>query len=63
MIKGIKIIAIIFIMFGIVFSISNFVSIELKAKNGGLQGVWVDIGGVCECTGDGNECDFEMELP
>ncbi|MFC2140817.1 hypothetical protein ACFLQP_00790 [Acidobacteriota bacterium] len=58
--KVIKTILIVLMILGIAVSISNFISLEVKAK--GDRGVWVDLGGVVECTGDGNQCDLGFEF-
>lgn len=51
----IKFILIAIMILGISFSISNFMSMELKA--GFADGVWVYSGGEWVCRGSGNECD------
>ena len=52
--KSIKILAIAIMLLGIVFSVSNFLSVELRA---GLRGIWSgDFGSECERIG--NECDI-----
>lgn len=43
----------ILIVLGVVWSISNFFSIELRA-GGGMKGVWTD----GDCMGKGDECDI-----
>jgi hypothetical protein len=57
--KGIKIIVYLVILIGLVFSIFNIISLELKAFN--LRGEWVDVGGDLECLGNGNECGIGFE--
>jgi hypothetical protein len=60
--KVIKIILIIIMLLGIVFSISNFI-IPGKIKAASEKGVWVYVNGDWECTGDGESCDIgELEL-
>jgi hypothetical protein len=56
--KGIKIILIIIMLLGIVFSILNITSVGLKAwpGNGEMMGIWIYINGHEECADDGNEC-------
>ena len=56
--SGLKIIMIIIILIGIVFSISNIVSTELKA--GGMKGIWVYDFGTQTCEGLGNQCDITL---
>jgi len=51
-----KVIAVLIMISGILFSISNFISLELKA--GGGKGSWVFCLGTYRCMGDGNECSF-----
>jgi hypothetical protein len=54
--KTFRIIMVVIMLLGIVFSISNFICVELKAAV--KQGTWVDVGGGnLECMGLGNECD------
>jgi hypothetical protein len=59
--KVIKITLVLIMVLGIAFSLSNFISIELKA--GEKTGSWVYKNGVKECMGFGNECDPFAWLP
>ena len=52
--KVLKILFIVAMILGIVFSVSNFLSVELKST--GLRGIWADDTGACERVG--NECDI-----
>lgn len=55
--KGIRILMIIIMLLGISFSISNFISVELKA--GTLKGAWIEEpDGSYKCRGDGSECSI-----
>ena len=58
--KGIRIIIILLMLLGIVFSTLNFISINAFTVNGGggFQGIW-DNG---ECQHFGNVCDIIMDL-
>jgi hypothetical protein len=56
--KALKIITLVIMLLGIAFSISNFVSLELRAKEG-IQGIWID----GDCQYFGNQCNIEIELP
>ena len=56
--KALKIIMIAIMLLGIIFSISNFTSADLKAL-GGLRGVEVERpDGTFKCMDDGDECDI-----
>jgi hypothetical protein len=46
---------------GIAFSLSNFISLELKA--GEKMSTWYYANGVIECMGHGTECDPFAYLP
>ncbi len=59
--KVIKIMMVLIMIVGIAFSLSNFISIELKAAE--KTGTWVYKNGVKECMGIGNECDPFAWLP
>jgi hypothetical protein len=59
--KVIKIMMVLIMILGIAFSLSNFISIELKA--GEKTGAWVYKNGVRECMGFGNDCDPFAILP
>jgi ABC-type enterochelin transport system permease subunit len=59
--KVIKITLVLIMVLGIAFSISNFISLELKAAE--KTGAWVYKNGVRECMGFGNECDPFAYLP
>lgn len=52
--KILKVMLVIVIIAGIVFSIINFTSVETKA--GGLRGSLVYMDGDWRCMGDGDEC-------
>ncbi len=53
--KYLKIIMVVIMLAGIYFSISNFLSVELKAS-GGLRGSWEDWPEGSVCMGSGDEC-------
>ena len=57
----IKAILIVIMLLGIAFSISNFISSELRAA--AKAGSWVHENDVKECMGFGNECDPFAYLP
>ena len=59
--KAINIIMLLIMLLGIAFSISIFISAELKAGSG-MRGVWVDHGGHVECADEGKECDIGYEM-
>ena len=59
--KLVKIILVLIMMLGIGFSISNFVSLDLRA--GDKTATWYYANGVIECMGRGNECDPFAFLP
>jgi ABC-type enterochelin transport system permease subunit len=59
--KVIKIMMVLILISGIAFSLSNFISVELKAVE--KTGAWVYKNGVRECMGAGNECDPFAFLP
>lgn len=56
--KVLKIIMVVIMILGIAFSISNYISMELKAKGSSLQGIDYD----GECIDKGTECDL-IEIP
>jgi membrane protein CcdC involved in cytochrome C biogenesis len=57
--KAIKIVMILIMLLGIAFSISNFISVELKANHlNGLDWVWPD--GAVDCIRIGGECTFRF---
>jgi hypothetical protein len=53
--KCMKIIIIVILLLVTSFTISNFISVELKAPPG--KGSLVNVGGDKECMGLGDECD------
>jgi hypothetical protein len=59
--KVIKMLLVLIMVLGIAFSLSNFISLELKA--GPKICTWVYANGVFECMGHGNECDPFAYLP
>ena len=59
--KVIKITLVLIMVLGIAFSLTNFISLDLKA--GGKTGTWVYKNGVRECMGIGNECDPFAWMP
>ena len=59
--KAIKITLVLIMVLGIAFSLTNFVSFELKALE--KTGSWVYKNGVRECMGFGNDCDPFAWLP
>jgi hypothetical protein len=62
--KIIKIVMILMMLLGIAFSISNFISVELKADVlRGIEWTWPD--GSVDCVGFGIQCDllFHFEKP
>ena len=60
--KALKIISVCIMILGILFSILNFISIELNAN--GMMGVWIyNQTGERICDGNGSECSIEIELP
>jgi uncharacterized alpha/beta hydrolase family protein len=52
--KVVKIILVLIMVLGVVFSISNFFSVNLHADK---TATWYYVGGIFECIGRGNECD------
>jgi hypothetical protein len=48
-------------LLGIAFSLSNFITLELKASPN--KAAWYYANGVIECMGQGNECDPFAYLP
>ena len=60
--KVIKITLVLIMVLGIGFSLSNFISLELKAA-GVKTSAWVYKNGVIECMGIGTECDPFAYLP
>lgn len=58
--KGAKVILGTIMFIGIVFSILNFISVEINSMigDGDIMGVWTDIGDDWECTGNGSYCDI-----
>jgi hypothetical protein len=59
--KVMKVMLVLIMVLGIAFSISNFISMELKA--GEKTSSWVYVNGVRDCMGYGNECDPFAYLP
>ncbi len=59
--KVIKIMLVLIMVLGIAFSISNFISLELRAD--GKICTWYYVNGIFECIGHGNECDPFAYLP
>ena len=59
--KVINTILIVLMILGLAFSISNFIIADTVKAAVGQRGVWVDLGGVDECTGDGSECEIGLE--
>jgi hypothetical protein len=55
--KALMIIMVVIMILGIAFSISNLISMELKASS--LRGAWVGT----DCMGDGNDCAIGIEEP
>ncbi len=60
--KVIKMMLVLIMVLGIAFSISNFVSLELKA-GGEKTSTWIYVNGVRDCAGYGNECDPFAFIP
>ncbi len=59
--KAIKMMLVLIMVLGIAFSISNFISLELRA--GAKTSTWVYVNGVRDCMGFGDECDPFAYLP
>jgi len=60
--KVIKITLVLIMVLGIAFSLSNFISLELKSA-GAKTSAWVYKNGVRECMGIGTDCDPFAYLP
>jgi hypothetical protein len=59
--KVVKIVLVLIMLLGIAFSLSNFITLELKASPN--KAAWYYANGVIECMGQGNECDPFAYLP
>jgi hypothetical protein len=59
--KIVKVMLVLIMVLGIAFSLSNFISLELKA--GEKMSTWYYANGVIECMGHGTECDPFAYLP
>jgi hypothetical protein len=59
--KLIKMMLVLIMLLGIAFSLSNFITLELKASPN--KAAWYYANGVIECMGQGNECDPFAYLP
>jgi hypothetical protein len=59
--KALKILMVVIMILGIAFSVTNFISLQLKAA--GMKGIWVYDFGTKTCEGLGNECDITIIEP
>jgi hypothetical protein len=59
--KVVKMALVLIMLLGIGFSLSNFITLELKANP--KTATWYYVNGVFECMGHGNECDPFAQLP
>ncbi len=59
--KVVKIVLVLIMLLGIAFSLSNFITLELKASP--YKAAWVYANGVFECMGQGTDCDPFAFIP